>query len=519
MAFKEVRVDVYSHNVKLSNFQPHVKRLLLQFCKTVAQFELVKVGPKRFIRQMTRIYAAATQDRREGHHEPNPYTEFRFHINQFDELMKFLEFEGVPKDNMELVVHEVPLGDPYEFPLADTRTPLDYQPPIIDYLAGDSKIKVLTLQTGKGKTFCSNHATRKIGRRTLLVVKGMYVQRWIDDVTETFGKRPGMLMVVRGSSDLKTVIELGKAGQLDAGFIIITNTTLRNFIHDYEQSNGFKNMDYGYGCKPDELYQVLGIGLRVIDEAHQDFHLNFKLDLYTHVKSTINLSATLKADDPFLNRMYDLAYPQNIRMQGAEYDKYIAVKALLYRLRDVRRVRFKQRGRTSYSHVAFEESIMKQPDLLRAYFEMIADIVQTSYIHVFEEGQKMLIFCATVEMCTQLSKYLHKLHPDLSVNRYTAEDDYDVLTDSDIAVSTLKSAGTAVDIPGLRIALCTVAIGSRQANEQAVGRLRKNKAFTPEFFYLVCEDIEKHVHYHNHKLEVLGDKVLSHKSMHTPYRI
>ena len=519
MAFKEVRVDVYSHNVKLSEYQPRVKRLLLEFSKTVAQFELVKVGPKRFKRVMTRIYAAATQDRREGYHEPLPYTEFRFHINQFNELMRFLEFEGISKDKMEIVVHDIDPGVAYSFPLADTRDPHDYQPAIIDYLSSDRKIKVLTLQTGKGKTFCTNHAIRRMGRRTLLVVKGMFVQRWIDDLEATFGKVPGLIMVVRGASDLKMLIEMGKQNAITAGVIIITNTTLRNYIHDYEHSNGFKNLDFGYGCLPEDLCQVLGIGVRVIDEAHMDFHLNFKLDLYAHVPSIISLSATLKADDSFTNRMYELAYPKDIRLQGAEYDKYIAVKALTYRFKDIRRIRFKQRGRSSYSHVTLEESIMKYGDIEQRYYEMIADIVQTSYTRVREEGQKMLIFCATVEMCTRLAKFLQRLHPDLKVNRYTAEEPYEVLATSDISVSTLKSAGTAVDIPGLRIALCTVAIGSRQSNEQAVGRLRKNPAFTPEFFYLVCEDIDKHLVYHNHKLEVLGDKVLSHKSMITNYRI
>lgn len=519
MAFKEVRVDVYSHNVKLSEFQPRVKRLLLEFSKTVAQFELVKVGPKRFNRVMTRIYAAATQDRREGHHEAHPYTEFRFHINQFADLMKFLEFEGISKDNMEIVVHELAPAAQYVFPLADTREPRDYQPAIIDYLSSDRKIKVLTLQTGKGKTYCTNHAFRRMGKRVLLVVKGMFVQRWIDDLEATFGKVPGLIMVVRGSSDLKMLIELAKQGQLTAGVIIITNTTLRNYIHDYETTNGFKNLDVGYGCLPDQLCQVLGIGVRAIDEAHMDFHLNFKLDLYTHVATTISLSATLKADDSFVNRMYELAYPKDIRMQGAEYDKYIAVKALTYRFKEPRKLRYKQRGRTSYSHVALEECIMKYPDLERRYYEMISDIVQTSYVRVREEGQKMLIFCATVEMCTRLAKYLRDINPGLSINRYTAEEKYEVLATSDISVSTLKSAGTAVDIPGLRIALCTVAIGSRQSNEQAVGRLRKNPDFTPEFFYLVCEDIDKHLTYHHHKLEVLGDKVLSHKTMHTSYRI
>ena len=93
---------------------------------------------------------------------------------------------------------------------------------------------------------------------------------------------------------------------------------------------------------------------------------------------------------------------------------------------------------------------------------------------------------------------------------------------SNIIVSTLKSAGTAIDIPGLKMTVMTVAVGSRQANEQAVGRLRVLKQWPdeqPEFIYLVCADVPSHLEYHRHKKEVLSDKILSLKEYHTPYKI
>lgn len=367
-------------------------------------------------------------------------------------------------------------------------------------------------------TMVFNHSLNKIRERCVIIIKGMYVQRWLDDLNECYKFKKGELMVVRGSKDLITLIELAKNNLLDAKIIIITNTTYRMFIDDYE-INKSSNM---YGCDPINFFSLVGAGIRLIDEVHQDFHLNFKIDLYTNIKTCMNLSATLKSDNQFLNKMYDLMFPVTTRANEFEYDKYIDVKAYVYYLLEPRKVKYQRRGRTSYSHVVFEESIMSSKSMMKNYCFMITDIIQRTFIVDYKAGQKIIVFCATVELCTKLTEYLKNMFIEFDVNRYVGEDDYSVMERSDIIVSTLKSAGTAVDIPDLKMALLTVAIGSRQANEQAVGRLRKLKRWpemAPEFIYLVCQDVESHLVYHRHKQEVLSDKILSFKEYITAYKI
>lgn len=367
-------------------------------------------------------------------------------------------------------------------------------------------------------TLMFNHAFNIIRERVAIIIKGMYVQRWLDDLQVTYKFNKHDIMVVRGSKDLITLIELAKNNLLDAKVIIITNTTFRMFIDEYEVRKS-NNM---YGCNPEDFFNLINVGIRLIDEVHQDFHLNFKIDLYTNVKKTISLSATLQSDNKFLNRMYEIMFPLLERPKDFGYDKYIVVDAYIYHLLDVNKVKYKQRGRASYSHVAFEESIMRQEKIFKRYKEMIVDIIQTTFVPEWKPGQKMLIFCATVDMCTRLTQYLKNMFIEFDVTRYVGEDDYSVVERNNIIVSTLKSAGTAVDIPGLKTTLMTVAVGSRQANEQAVGRLRKLKQWpeeSPKFIYLVCADIPSHLEYHRHKKDVLSDKILSLKEFNTPYKI
>ena len=506
---EEMKVDVYSHSVKVSRYYQQGKEALLSFCKQMVEYKLRHVRGGKFVREMARVYAASTKDRQE----------FRFHINVLKDLLKHLKQWGYGDDRLKIVNHSMYRPTPISLPIRSHFKPRDYQVKPIEYIVeNDSRTKILVIQTGKGKSLMSLIALSHIGHRVALIIKGMFVDKWIADIQESCDVSKDSVMVVRGSKDLKRLIELGKEDELNAKVIIITNKTLYNYYKAYEGKSGRR---FGYECKPEDLFKVLGVGVRLIDEVHLDFHLNFKIDLYSHVPKTVSLSATMTSDDPFINRMYEIMFPLDIRFKGIAFDRYIGVKALFYKAENIRHIRYIGRSR-SYSHVMFEQSVMKNPKILKKYLDLIVNVVNTSYIDKKDPGQKMLIFCSSVEMCTVLVKHLKKLYPQLDVRRYVSEDDYSNLLEADVSVSTIKSAGTAVDIPDLRTCLMTDALSSRQANEQTVGRLRRLKRWpdvTPEFLYLVCEDIPQHIRYHERKVKVLGDKVLNHKVFHLGTRI
>ena len=334
-----MKLTAYSHHVAVTNYTQQGAQKLLEFCRPLAQYGPVRVGRGTFIRAMVRVYAAATKDR----------SEFRFHIHLLDELMEHLDRVGY-KDQFTVVYKQPSPGVPVKFKMGDAWESREHQVPIIDFLVDDGATKAVTLQTGKGKTYCATRAIEHLGVRTVIVIKSMYIDKWRDDVEKMLGLKPGQVMIVRGTKHLRALIDLGKADELDAQCIIVSNTTFRMFLEDYERHDGGSGL---YGCKPYEFYETIGAGLRIIDEVHQDFHLNFKQDLYTHVPKTISLSATLENDDPFIERMYGVMFPDHTRYGGAVYDAYVAVTALMYSSPNVGKLRFKNKALKSYSHVLF----------------------------------------------------------------------------------------------------------------------------------------------------------------------
>lgn len=494
-----MRLDISSHNIKVSQICQRGREALIQFCKPLIQMGLERVG-RQYTMVPKRTFAAAMKDR----------SEFRFHVNQLEDLKQHLGHFGFKGDTLTIVEHKTSAAafPQVEHIIKEMFEPREQQVPIIEYVQEDGTIKMITLQTGKGKTYIAMRTAWLMGLRTCFIFKGMYVERWMQDLEKTFEFEDDELLMVRGSGGLIKLMQMAISGVLKAKMIVITNKTMYNYIKDYETTNGKSKL---YPIPPHEFYERTGIGYRVMDEVHLDFHLNYRQDLYTHTYKSLSLSATMVSSDQFMNRMYDIAYPIHKRNDGGGYHKYIAVTAILYRMTRPDIIRCKG-GTGGYSHNAFEESLMSKKLMFANYLKMIEHIVMQKFIKRREDGQKMLIFFASVKLCTLVAERLQKIHPSLKVARYCQGDEYSDLLDADIGVSTILSAGTAVDIRNLRITLMTTSIDSRQSNEQALGRTRELADFpgiTPEFLYLVNTDNDRHMAYHANKQAFFRLKALS----------
>lgn len=394
--------------------------------------------------------------------------------------------------------------------------PRDYQEPIIQYILEDGKVKILDMQPGDGKTLCTLISMVNIGDRTAIVLPPKYIDQWVGQVTDPdnyLDLDPGDdILVIKGTRPLINLIALAKSGELTAKIIIMSSKSLYTYFKQYELYNG--DMFLYHDIAPYDLWKTLEVGLRVVDEIHEDFHLNFKIDLYTHVPKSIGLSATLEPDDSFLDRMYQLAFPKYLRRNKGKFDKHVLVKSLFYGLGDNTgkdMIKYTNKVFRAYSHVRFEQTLMKNKKKLPKFLQLIKSVVDREYIANFEPGRKTIVYAQTVDMCEVIVEYLKHEYPDKSVTKYTQEDDYSELAINDIIVSTLKSAGTAIDIKGLISTICTVAISSKQANIQLFGRLRPDKKldFPPTLCHLVCKDIPKHINYIEKKKEYLPERSLN----------
>lgn len=494
------KVEVYSHFFKVINFTDQVERAMLTLCRELVKKSIVKIG-KRYVEQPDCVFAARALDRKS----------YRFNVNMYERFMNRLGEYGIPRENVEHVFMPLYEPAPSSSKMLDSWVPREYQVPLINFIIEPGPIKVLTLQTGQGKTATSLAGLATVGHRFMVVILARYFDKWITDVATSYGINSDRMITVQGFKQLREVLRKAMNHGLKEDVIVVTSRSIQDYITHYEQTK-FEGQPK-WMVPPERIYEVLQVGARLIDEVHQHFHLNFTMDLYTHIPKCVYLSATLESSDRFINSMYEIAYPLAYRRTNSEYKKYIAVTAVTYSITDSKKIRCTQRG--NYNHTVFEQWLMKRKDILVNYLKMIYTIVDKDYLQQRKPGQRMLIFAATIDMCEIIRDYLAKKISTLTVSKYNAEDSYSVLMESDITVSTLGSSGTAVDIKDLITVLMTTALSSKQANLQALGRLRELKAFpdqVPHFLYLTCTDIPKHIAYQKEKLnDQFVGKVLSHK--------
>lgn len=493
-----VKIKVGSHGFTVQNTVTlKLREEVLGFALRLVNFSSTYVKGRGHVQTAGATYAASNKER----------SYFKFHISLLEEFIQYMQTKGYYQLDFDISYKTVSEGKDVEFNMdLGDKSPRDYQAQLRDYIASPGNIKTITLQTGKGKTFTTFLAMEKIGKRTLITMQASYIPQWLSEIVPILGldEKEDIAMMDGVSGFRKTVMDI-KLGKREPKVIFCSVTTMGMFFKNSEQHLG-----KDYGCTPDELDEILDCGLRVTDEAHQTLHFQMKMALYFNCPKSLYLSATIESDQPFEQRMHAIMFPPNTRMAGVKYDRYIDVEAWFYNINN-KKTRWKS-PRGSYSHVKYEQSLRKDKKAWDNYFKFIYKALYEKFLVPRKDGMKALIYCAETRTCDELKEYLADKVNGLSIDSYHSKVDKDVLYNTDIVITTLQSAGTAVDIPKLRTVIMTVALGSRKLNIQALGRLRVLKDYvgiTPEFIYFVCNDIPKHITYHQSKQINFGQKAKS----------
>lgn len=497
---------VYSHFFKITDISNKARQLIKQFTYRFVQYGLIRSQGGKFIKGPIKTFGASNANR----------TEFRFHKNSLKDFIVFLEDNFITTKLYKVV--EIPLHESRDtsFDINPTFKLRDYQEPAYDYLINeDDNFKLLEFRMGRGKGSTSIKALHTLHKRTLIVIKSSYVEKWVVELNQFLLLNKKSIMTVSGSSQFKGLIELANTDELLADFIIISNRTYQNFITCYEDDSEFFKSEYSLDT-PEELFSLLKIGVRLIDEVHQDFHFNFKLDLYTNVYKTISLSATLLSYDRFLSEIYEIMYPKVKRYNEALIHKFVHSHAVKYNISEKTHIKTSEYNSTTYSHLAFEKSAIKNNWFLTSYFELIDKIAQEGYFNHYAKGDKLIIFASSIDMVTRLTEYFNDKYPVYDVRRYVEDDPYENILDADIRITTVLSGGTAIDIPGLTCSILTIAINSVVSNLQSFGRLRDIPNRDVRFYYFVCNQIPKHLDYHNNKKELMAMYAKTYREINYP---
>lgn len=448
--------------------------------------------------------------------------EYRFHISALEDFFAFMSAKGYGKHLFEIkeLSRYYPVAKA-EFKWVSDKTPRpEDQVAPIEFMLKDAPKRVAELQTGSGKTLMSQYVLFKSQMRAIIIMQPQFLEGWLDKkglegllgIKEPVSPGdPTDLYVVHDTRDFMDLIELAKSKTLDAKVIVVKNTVIRAYLGYYFETNGD---DDKYGCAPEYLMQTLGVGIRIMEEAHLDVNLNYRMDCCFNTWKTIYLSATLSTNGSyFMRKIYEKMFPEDDCI-SMEYKIYTIVKGYSYHVDNPKR--YKVNGFMGmYNHANFEASVLRLGKFKR-YMDIVYYMMDDNYFRTYKPGQKAIIYLYRADLCIEAAKLLKQRYPNLKVTykigTITAEEGYS----GDIIVTTLKSTGTGKDLPNVAFVGVTISINSEQTNEQVKGRARKpNDDTIPVFAYCYAQNIEKQVKYHHEKKRIFQGKVIAHQELST----
>lgn len=497
-----VHIEVFNLCVRIRTESEKIISVIKSFIEQNYTQKLLSNNPNNK-EQAQYVFASKTIDEKEFYLHRRQYTHLLQYLDQGYPNLK--EYFTVTKDNFKEDYDIEPLN----LTLNKNIELRDYQRQAVDFCLQDKcKSKLIPLQTGKGKTVIGMAAACAINQRLSIVVLPNYIDKWISDVKALTDIKDEDINVIQGSKNFKASMEVAQLGNYDYKITIISLTTFRNLISEYEDDPEY--FRFAYGFIPIDIFPTLNVGLMLIDETHQHFNGIFKILLHSNIKKQIGLSATLMTEDAIVKRSHYIVYHSECRFEGLEYDRYCNIYAIGYSINEMylKKIRTSEFGSNNYSHNAFEKSILRDHYLQKRYLELIYANINDYFMEEYETRDKCLVFVSTVKMATTVTQYLREKYPQFDVRRYCEEDPYENVIEPDIRVTTFNSAGAAIDIPNLRVVIQTVNVSSPVVNLQSLGRLRKLSDRDVKYCYLFALNLSKHYLYHIKRKDLFYPKAL-----------
>lgn len=335
---------------------------------------------------------------------------------------------------------------------------------------------VLSLPGGGGKTYCMVAASSILGMKEIVITHTKTIRdQWVDRIQEYTNIPKSGIVILESSSQLKQLMKCHYK-ELQNHAIYITSHSL---LRSYMKTNGFHALN--------ELFLKLGIGIKVVDEAHKEFKDILMIDYATNVCKNYYLTATFARGQinenvvfqQSFDRLYKLKKETEDIMDGVRNVNYIA-NFFKSNMSQVEISSMKTRKRFSiyrYIELEFEYQVI---------VELTLNWVSWLYDKQGIEG-KVFVLSPKKETCDSLQKLISKAFPEKRCCSYHSDNKVEQLLDYDVICATAKMLGTGTDIDGLKAVINLEPIGNAVNTDQLIHRLMRGKDTSDAFFIEVMD--------------------------------
>lgn len=349
-----------------------------------------------------------------------------------------------------------------------------------------STAQLVNLPQGKGKTYCGIVSSVIKGDRTMVITSSLeWLKQWKKNIVDYCSDITNRnIYFMSGSESIHRLYKMKDLNQYK--FFLASDATLKSY-----------GDRYGWD-KVEDLFKYLQIGIKIYDECHLHFDNMCMIDFYSNVNKTYYLSATPLRGKEDENRIFQL------------YFKNIPILELFDPESD---------PHTHYISIKFHSkpSISEQSECASAKYGLdrnkyISYIVDKPNFHKilkmiirYIKEEKTLIYIGKNEEILKVKDLIETYFPEYIGNigiftTMTNSNDRKKELDKQIILSTTKSAGTAVDIKGLKnTVVLAEPFKSEVLARQSLGRTRDDNT---KYIEVVDMSFPQITRYFYHKLPI-----------------
>lgn len=327
---------------------------------------------------------------------------------------------------------------------------------------------------GSGKTFCSGVGMCKFGAKTLVIMhRDSLRKQWYESLYRMNGMSDREVHEISSSQELYD-IAYGNI-QLDYDVYLLTHATFRAGV---KRIGNLKDIA--------KITENLYIGMKIVDEAHLEFRDTIMMDFMFNVRRNLYLTATSgrssKDENSIFKHVFSKAVfykPSSLLTENTpkRWVNYVSImidtkcKPGIYQYRVA--------GGKGMNSASYGKWVIAY-DKKQTHFRVCAELIKQVFNN--DPHAKIIVFMPLIELCDSAQDFFNKtFHYDeefdyeldiSTINSQNSKAENERNKKADVIVTTIASAGTGTDIPGITDIICCSPFVSQITAEQVFGRIR-----------------------------------------------
>lgn len=323
-------------------------------------------------------------------------------------------------------------------------------------------------------TYCSGVGLCKYKTKTLIIMhRDSLRKQWLNSLYNMSGLTSKDVHEISSSEELLRIAN--NEHDFDYDVYLMTHATFRAGIKRIPKMQMVMN-----------ITKNLGIGMKIIDEAHLEFRDTLLMDFCFNVKRNLYLTATDGRSSKDENSIFRHVFANALYYKPStfltdnlpkKWVEYISVAVNSHCNPNI--YRYRVAGGRGMNNASYGKWVIAY-DKKKTHFNCCKDILKVIYER--DPHAKVLLFMPLIDLCEECAYFLKmELGKDDSfqydldirtINSKNSKKDNEYAKRSDVIVTTIASCGTGTDIPGITSIISCSPFVSKITAEQVFGRIR-----------------------------------------------